>query len=95
VGKEWMASEKSNEVYKLLKKRDFPEEFCREVAYKYMNTDFTANRMIGYLNRISKTSLEEVVDEMFAIISDRDKLVEKHRSEQAQARINQIYRDGL
>lgn len=90
-----MASEKSIEVYKALKKRDFPDEFCSEVAYKYMNTDYTAERMLGYLYRIMETSIEEVVDEMFAIISDRDRFVEKHKSEQAQARINEIYRDGL
>jgi len=90
-----MASEKSIEVYQVLKKKGFPEEFSKEVAYKYMNTDFTANRMLGYLYRISQTSVEEVVDEMFAIISDRDRFVEKHKSEHAQARISQIYRDGL
>ncbi len=90
-----MASEKSFTVYKLLFEKGFPDEFCKEVAYKYMNTDFTAERMAGYLYRYSQPSLEEVVDEMFAIISDRDRIVDKHRSEQAQARINEIYRDGL
>jgi predicted RecB family nuclease len=90
-----MASEKSREVYQALKNKGFPEEFCKEVAYKYMNTDFTANRMLGYLYGISQTSVEEIVDEMFAIISDRDRIVEKHKSEHAQARINQIYGDGL
>lgn len=90
-----MASEKSIEVYQALRKKGFPEEFCKEVAYKYMNTDFTATRMLGYLYRISQTSIEEVVDEMFAIISDRNRFVEKHKSEQAQARVNQIYREGL
>jgi len=90
-----MASEKSIEVYQALRKKGFPEEFCKEVAYKYMNTDFTATRMLGYLYRISQTSIEEVVDEMFAIISDRNRFVEKHKSEHAQARVNQIYREGL
>jgi hypothetical protein len=90
-----MASEKSIEVYQVLKEKDFPEEFCNEVAYKYMNTDFTANRMLGYLYRISEVSLEDLIDEMFAIMSERDRMVEKHKSEHAQARINQIYRDGL
>lgn len=90
-----MASDKSIEVYEVLLKKGFPEPFSKEVAYKYMNTDYTANRMLGYLYRISQTSLEEVVDEMFAIISDRDRFVDKHKSEHAQARINQVYRDGL
>lgn len=90
-----MASEKSIEVYQALKKKGFPDEFNKEVAYKYMNTDYTADRMLAYLYRIPRTSIEEVVDEMFAIISDRDRFVEKHKSEQAQARINQIYNEGL
>ncbi len=90
-----MASEKSFTVYKLLMEKGFPDEFCKEIAYKYMNTDFTAERMVGYLYRYSQPSLEEVVDEMLAIISDRDRMVDKHKSEQAQARINEIYRDGL
>ena len=90
-----MALDKSAEVYRALQEKDFPDEFCAEIAYKYMNTEFTADRMLGYLYRMSQPSVEEVVDEMFAIISDRDRLVEKHRSEQAQSRINEIYRDGL
>ena len=90
-----MASKKSIEVYEILLKKGFPDEFCREVAYKYMNTDFTANRMLGYLYRITQPSVQEVVDEMFAIISDRDRIVEKHKSEHAQASINDVYRNGL
>ena len=90
-----MASEKSIEVYNILIKKGFPEEFCREVAYKYMNTDYTAERMVGFLYRMPRLTVELVVDEMFAIITDRIRLVEKHQSEQAQARINQVYREGL
>jgi hypothetical protein len=90
-----MASKKSIEVYEILLKKGFPDEFCTEVAYKYMNTDFTANRMLGYLYRITQPSVQEVVDEMFAIISDRDRIVEKHKSEHAQASINDVYRNGL
>ncbi len=90
-----MALDKSSEVYRALQEKAFPDEFCAEIAYKYMNTEFTSDRMLGYLYRMSQPSVEEVVDEMFAIISDRDRLVEKHRSEQAHSRINEIYRDGL
>lgn len=90
-----MASEKSKDVYKKLIELGFPDEFCREVSYKYLNTDFTATRMLGFLYRISEPSLELIVDEMFAIISDRDRLIEKHQSEQAQAKISDMYRNGL
>jgi len=32
----------------------YPEDFCREIAYRQMNTDYTATRMLGYLYRISE-----------------------------------------
>lgn len=92
---EGMAVDKTSEVYKALQKKGFPDEFCAEIAYKYMNTEFTSNRMLGYLYGMSQISVEELVDEMFAIISDRDRLVEKHKTEHAQSRINELYRDGL
>ena len=87
--------EKRDELYALLKKKEYPEPFCREVAYKYLNTDYTAGRMMSYLGRENKPNIEMLVDEMFAIISDRDSLVKKHEAEQAQAVINEIYRNGL
>lgn len=90
-----MALDKSSEVYRALQKKGFQKEFCSEIAYKYMNTKFTSDRMLEYLYCCSKPSIEEVVDEMFAIISERDRLVEKYKSEKAQARINEIYRYGL
>lgn len=90
-----MASDKCIYVYDLLKEKGFPDEFCKEIAYKYLNTDYTAQRMQGYLLRYHQPSLEEVVDEMYAIIGDRDRFVEKHEVERAQARVSQIYRYGL
>lgn len=86
-----MATEKSGELIAALLKKGYPEEFCKEVAYKYLNTDFTATRMIGYLNKMPKLKIEDCVDEMLAILSDRDRIVEKHRMEEAQARMNEVY----
>lgn len=90
-----MVNDRSSKVYKALQKKGFPDEFCAEVAYKYMNTEYTSERMVRYISCMSQPSVEEIVDEMFAIISDRDRLIEKHRSEQAQSRINELYRNGL
>ena len=42
-----MASEKTVELYRLLLSKGYPEELCREIAYKHMNTDYTATRMMG------------------------------------------------
>lgn len=48
-----MASGMSKQVYRLLLKKGFDEELSREIAFTYMNTDYTATRMLGYLYRLS------------------------------------------
>ena len=90
-----MASERTNELYKVLLDRGYPKEFCAEIAYKNLNTDYTATRMLGYLYRVSDPRIEDLVDEMLAILSDRDAIIQKKEMEHAQAVINEIYRNGL
>ena len=90
-----MAQSKQDELYKALQQKGYPDSLCREIAYKQMNTDYTATRMIGYLSHYSDLPDVEVVDEMLAILSDRNELIKKKESEQAQARISEIYRLGL
>ena len=90
-----MASERTDELYKVLLDRGYPKEFCAEIAYKNMNTDYTATRMLGYLYRVSDPRIEDLVDEMLAILSDRDAIIQKKEMEHAQAVINEIYRNGL
>lgn len=90
-----MASERNDELYKVLLDRGYPKEFCAEIAYKNMNTDYTATRMLGYLYRVSDPRIEDLVDEMLAILSDRDAIIQKKEMEHAQAVINEIYRNGL
>lgn len=57
--------------------------------------DYTATRMLGYLYRYTEPRLEDVIDEMIAILSDREEIIKKKEMEQAQAVINEIYRNGL
>ena len=90
-----MASERTDELYKVLLDRGYPKEFCAEIAYKNMETDYTATRMLGYLYRVSDPRIEDLVDEMLAILSDRDAIIQKKEMEHAQAVINEIYRNGL
>ena len=90
-----MASERTDELYKVLLDRGYPKEFCAEIAYKNMNTDYTATRMLGYLYRVSDPRIEDLVDEMLAILSDRDAIIQKKEMEHAQAVISKMYRDGL
>ena len=88
-------TEKSGELMRALLSKGYPEEFCREITYKYLNTDYTATRMIGYLNKMPALKIEDCVDEMLAILSDRDRIMEKHRMLEAQAVMNEVYRNGL
>ena len=67
-----MASERTKELYKVLLSKGYPKEFCAEVAYKNMNTDYTATRMLGYLYRYTNPNIEDLVDEMLAILSDEE-----------------------
>ena len=90
-----MASERTKELYKVLLNKGYPKDFCAEVAYRNMNTDYTATRMLGYLYRISDPRPEDVVDEMLAILSDRNSIIQKKELEHAQATINKVYREGL
>ena len=90
-----MASKQSHELYRVLLDRGYPKEFCAEIAYKHMNTEYTATRMLGYLYRVSDPRLEDLVDEMLAILSDRDAIIRKKEMEHAQAVIIDIYRNGL
>ena len=87
--------EKTEELYKVLLSRGYPKEFCAEIAYKNMNTDYTATRMLGYLYRVSNPRIEDLVDEMLAILSDREAIIKKKELEYAQAVINDMYERGL
>ena len=78
-------------LYGLMLRKGYPEEFSRLICSE-MNTDFTAERMISYISG-NKPSLEDVADEMLAIKDFRDRLMDKHISEHAQASINILYRD--
>jgi Tat protein secretion system quality control protein TatD with DNase activity len=52
---------------------DYPELFCDEVA-KYLNTDCTVHRMMGYLSHYKKLSMEEVADEILITIAMNAKI---------------------
>ena len=94
-GRQAMPETRNDELYRALKHNGYPDDFCREIAYRQMNTDFTATRMLGYLYRVTSPRAEDVVDEMLAILSDRKAWIEKKQSEEAQAAISRMYREGL
>lgn len=74
-----MDTRKSDAIYEILLQKGFAESLCREIAYKYMNTDYTATRMLGYLYRMTELKEEQLVDEMIAILEDRDRIIKNMR----------------
>ena len=87
-------TEKSIELYRLMIKRGYPEVFCDEVT-KNLNTDFTATRMIGYLSHYKKLPMEEIADEMLAILSDRNRIMQKKDLENVNASWNEFLMNGF
>ncbi len=87
-------SPQSMQLYKMLISRGYPEDFC-DLVTKNLNTDFTANRMIGYLYHYSDLPPEEIADEMLAILSDRNRIMQKKELESNNAAWNRILMQGL
>ena len=87
-------TEISMQLYHMMVERGYPENLC-DLVTRNLNTDYTATRMIGYLSHYSNLPDVEVVDEMLAILSDRNVIMRKKESEQVQAKINELYRFGL
>lgn len=80
-------SQKSKDLCEMMMKKGFPKEFCILVSQE-CNTEFTAKKMMGYLYQAKHISMESVVDEMLAILSLRDRIVEKKIKENNQAALN-------
>lgn len=87
-------TEISMQLYNMMLERGYSENLC-DLVTRNLNTDYTATRMIGYLSHYSYLPEVEVVDEMLAILCDRNAIMRKKEAEQAQAKINEIYRFGL
>ena len=84
---------KSMELYHTLLNRGYPAEFCEQISLN-LNTDWTAQRMLGYLSHYKKLPMEEIADEMLAILSDRNRIMQKHELENTNARWNEFLNQG-
>ena len=85
---------KSIELYNTLLNRGYPQEFCEQISLN-LNTDWTAQRMMGYLSHYKKLPMAEIVDEMLAILSDRNRIMKKHELEDTNAKWNDFLNRGL
>lgn len=84
---------KSMELYHTLLNRGYPAEFCEQISLN-LNTDWTAQRMLGYLSHYKKLPMEEIADEMLAILSDRNRIMQKHELENTNVRWNKFLNQG-
>jgi len=87
-------TELSMQLYQILVERGYPQNLC-DLITRNLNTDYTASRMIAYLSHYSYLPEVEVVDEMLAILSDRNAIMQKKELERTQEKINELYRFGL
>lgn len=87
-------SAKSMKLYEMMLKRGYPEVFCEQITLN-LNTDWTAQRMIGYLSHYKKLPMEDVADEMLAILSDRKRIMQKKQLEATNAKWNELTRNGF
>jgi len=88
-----MASESWKRIYADLINKivsmGYPEEFGKEIA-KNLGSENTMRRMCAYLYSTDPGSPEEIVDEMLAIMSDRDRWRAKKETEYYNARYNEF-----
>jgi hypothetical protein len=86
-------SKMSRMLYEIMLNDGYEERFC-DLITQNLNTDFTATRMIGYLSHYSHPPQGEIVDEMLAILSDRERIIDKKTAEHYNARWNEIMMDS-
>lgn len=84
----------SLELYEILLDKGYSEEFS-DLITKNLNTDFTAGRMISYLSHYTSLPEAELVDEMLAILSDRNRIMQKKDMETTNARWNEMMWNGF
>ena len=84
----------NQELYDLMISKNYPEAFAKIISFE-MNTEYTGGRMLRYISRGENLSMEEIADEMLAILADREHFKDKHMSQHAQEKINIMYREGF
>ncbi|MEE3420977.1 MAG: hypothetical protein VZR02_07755 [Lachnospiraceae bacterium] len=82
------------ELIETVVRMGYPEELGRQIA-KNLGSEKCMSRMIGYLHHANPRSAEEIVDEMLAIMDDRERWKKKKEAEEANARYNEILYYGL
>ena len=72
----------------------YPEEFGKLIA-RNLGSEKTMRRMTAYLHSAKPRSAEEIADEMLAIMSDRERWIQKKKAQEANARYNELLYYGI
>ena len=93
-----MASESWKAAYRSLilavVEKGYPEELGKQIA-KNLGSEKTMNRMTAYLHSANPGSAEEIVDEMLAIMEDRNRWIQKKEAEEANQAYNKMLYRGF
>ncbi len=87
-------AELRSELIQKIKKMGYPEELGAAIA-KNLGTEKTMSRMLGYLRSAKPRSAEEIVDEMLAIMDDRERWIKKKNAEYYNTKYNELIYFGL
>jgi hypothetical protein len=82
------------ELIETLVRMGYPEELGRAIA-KNLGSEKTMRRMTAYLCSAKPRSAEEIVDEMLAIMSDRERWIQKKKAQEANAEYNKLLYYGI
>lgn len=77
------------ELIEAVKEKGYPEQLGKDIA-KNLGSEKTMSRMISYLHMADPHSAEEIVDEMLAIMEDRERWVSKKEAEYYNSKYNEL-----
>lgn len=77
-----------------LERMGYPQDFGIAIADN-LGSEKTMSRMIGYLHHAKPGSAEEIVDEMLAIMEDRERWIRKKEAEYYNSKYNELLYYGL
>ena len=84
----------SIELYNTLINDGYPKQFATLITDN-LNTDYTAGRMLGYLAHYDHLPEVEVADEMLAILTERQQIMDKKAAEGYNAAWNNYRQAGI
>lgn len=76
-----------SELLQVLEEHGIPEEVGKVIA-KNLHSEKSIRRMTAYMKAANPTTMEQVADEMIAIMEDRQRWIEKKQTEESNMRYN-------